>query len=98
MTLLEGLQVLLPHGPVAPWTGVELPGPIHRQPGRFVLHNQPLDTIDIRQALAEVVRVAPEDCLYIRLVVLQEEGAGTDGGLDFFEVAILLPDFGSDDP
>ena len=87
MTLLERLQILLPHGPIDPRATVDLPGAIHRQAGRFVRDDQPFHPIDIRLALAEVVRVAFEDRLDVRLIALQDEGAGADGGLRFLQVA-----------
>ena len=52
----------------------------------------------MRQARAEVVRVALEYCLHIRLIALQQEGPGADGALDFLQVAVLLHYFGGDDP
>ena len=98
MALLERVQVLLAHGPLGPWAAVDLPGAVHRQPGRFVVHDQPLDPIHIRLALAEVVRVALEDRLHVRLVALQEEGPGADGRLGFLQVAVFLHHFRGDDP
>src|SRR5215472_2969291 len=66
MALLERLEIGLAYPPPRPGAGVELAGPIHRQPSRFVVHHQPLHTIHIRQPRTEVVRVALEDCLDVR--------------------------------
>src|SRR5262249_44651239 len=81
LALLERLQILLTHTPPVPWPAVDLPGAVHRQAGRLVFEDQPLYPVDIRLALAEVVRIPLEDRLHIGLVVLQEKGAGTDSAL-----------------
>ena len=49
-------------------------------------------------ALPEVVRVAPEDRFDVRLVTLQDERAGADGGLRLLQVAELLYHLRGDDP
>ena len=98
MTLLERLQVLLAHGPIDPRATVQLPGAVHRQAGRFVVDDQPLDPIHIGLAVAVVVRVACEHRLDVRLIALQDEGASADGRLRSLQVAILLNHFGGDDP
>ena len=98
MALFERLQVGLSDLPVSSWTGVELAGAIHGQPSRFVLHDQPFHPIDIRETVAEIVRVVFEDRPHVRLIALQSERSGADGGLDFLEVAVFLSHFWGDDP
>ena len=98
MTLLERLQILLPHTPPVPWPTVDLPGTVHRQARRFILEDEPFHPIDVRLVPPEVLRVALEDRLHIGLVVFQEEGARADGGLRFLQVAELLHHFRGDDP
>jgi hypothetical protein len=97
MTLLERLQVLLAHDPPLHGATVELPGAVHRQPGRRVLDHQPLHPVHVRLAVAEVCRVPREDSLHVRFVVLQDEGARANGALGFFQVPIFLYHFGGDD-
>ncbi len=70
MTLLHRLEILLPHSPIDLRAKVELAGAIHRQAGRFVWNDQPVHPIDVRLALAEVLRVPFEDRLDVRLIAL----------------------------
>ena len=98
VTLLHGVEILLPHGPIDLRAKVELAGAIHGQAGRFVRDDQPVHPIDIRLALTEVLRMPLEDRLHVRLIALQDEGAGADGGLRFFQISMLLHQFRSDDP
>jgi hypothetical protein len=98
MALPERVQVSLAHLPLQAWAGIELPGAIHRQPSRLVLHDQPLDRIDVRLVGAEVIGIASEHRLHIRLIAFQDERSGADGGLDPLEVAIFLCHFRGDDP
>src|SRR5205807_9803945 len=64
----------------------------------FVLTEQPLHPVHIWLASAEVLRVAFENCLHVRLVTLQEKGSSTDSALRFLQIAKLLHDFWRDDP
>jgi hypothetical protein len=96
--LLERVQVRLAESPPSPGARVDLPGAIHHQRGGFVVQNQPLHPIHIRLSRAKIVWVALEDCLHVRLIALQQEGPGADGGLDFLQVAVVLHYFGGDDP
>jgi len=98
MAVLERFQVGLAHVPLQAGADIELPGAIHRQRGRFVVQDQPLHPIHIRQAGAEVRRVAPEDDFHVRLIALQQKGAGADGGFYRLQIAIFLDHFRSDDP
>src|SRR5262249_32577987 len=61
MTLLERLQVGLAHRPPFHGATIELPGAVHRQPGRRVLDYQPLHPVHVGLALAEVRWVPRED-------------------------------------
>src|SRR5439155_3270457 len=55
-------------------------------------------SVHIGLAGAEVVRVALEDRLHIRLVALQHEGTGADGALRLLQVAEVVHHFWGDDP
>jgi hypothetical protein len=97
MALLERLQVRLAHAPPIHGATVELPGAVHRQPGRRVLDHQPFYPVHIGLAWAEVRRVPREDGLHVRFIVLQEEGTRANGALGCLQVAEVLHHFGSDD-
>ena len=98
MALLERFQILLAHSPIARWATVDLPGAVHGQAGRRVLEDQPFHAVDIRLVLEEVVRIAFEHRLHIRLVALQDEGTSPDDALRFLQVAELLHHFWGNDP
>ena len=98
VTLLERCEILLAHQPIGRRATVELPGAIQRQARRGVRDDQPFHPLHGGLALPEVVRAAREDHLHVRLIALQEKGAGADGGLRFLQVAELLHHFGGDDP
>src|SRR4029434_2911147 len=99
MALLEGVQILLAYTPRAPpWTTVDLPSAVHRQAGRGIIEDQPFHAIDIRLALEEVVRMAFEHRLHIRLVAFQQEGASPDDALGFLQVPAGVYPFGGGDP
>ena len=57
----------------------------------------PFDAIDIGQALHVEVGIALEEQLHPTFIAFQDEGAGTDGGLRFVEVAILVLRFLGED-
>src|SRR5262245_12729007 len=98
MTLLDRVQVLLPYGPVGLRAGIEFTRAIHRQRRRGVIEDEPLDPVDPGEVLEEILWVAFEDHLDVRLIALEDEWSGTDGGLDFLEIAILLHHLRGDDP
>src|SRR5206468_4227792 len=85
MGLLDRLQILLPYAPPVPGAAINLPGPVHGQTSRFVLKDQPLHPVHIWLASAEVLRVAFENRLHVRLVTLQEKGSSTDSALRFLQ-------------
>src|SRR4030095_11666778 len=75
MALLEGFQILLAYTPRAPpWATVDLPRAVHGQAGRGIIEDQPFHAIDVRLVLEEVVRMAFEHRLHIRLVAVQQAG------------------------
>ena len=98
MALLEGFQILLTYTPPGRGAAVDFPSTVHGQAGRRILEDQPFHAVDIRLVLEEVVRVALEHRLHVRLVALQEEGTGADDALRFLQVAELLHHFGGNDP
>src|SRR4030095_1037602 len=99
MALLEGVQILLAYTPRAPpWTTVDLPSAVHRQAGRGIIEDQPFHAMDTWLALEEVVRMAFEHRLHIRLVAFQQEGPSPDDALGFLQVPEVLYHFGGDDP
>src|ERR671931_549696 len=68
-------------------TTVELAAAVHRQRCRGIIDDRPFYPIDIGLPWQEVVRIALEDRLHIRLIAFQEEGASTNGALWFLQPA-----------
>ena len=71
---------------------------VHRQRRRRISDDHPFYPIHPGEIWQEVVRVALEDRLDIRLIALEEEGAGANDTLGFLQVTELLHHFARDDP
>src|SRR6266404_2805370 len=98
MAPLERVQVLLANGPIGLWPAVDLSRAVHRQPRRGIVEDQPLHPVYPWEVFDEIRRVTLEDRLDVRLIALQGEWAGADGGLDLLEIAVFLHHLAGDDP